>query len=206
MIIKKIVVGPLACNCYIVGAESTRKGIIIDPGDEATRILNEAKDLGVEIESIVLTHGHKDHVGALKETKEAIDAKVIIHTDETDILKDQSLARSFGLFYPDAPLPDTLLKDGDAVDVGGIPLSVLHTPGHTPGGICLLGEGFVFSGDTLFNQGIGRCDFPGGDYEQLLNSIRTKLMTLPDTTVVYPGHGPDTIIGTERTSNPFLQG
>ena len=112
----------------------------------------------------------------------------------------------FGLSYPSPPPPDRLLGDGESIDIGDLRFSVLHTPGHTPGGICLLGEGIVFSGDTLFNYGVGRADLPGGSYSQLMDSISTKLMTLPDTTIVYPGHGPDTTIGTERQGNPFLRG
>ncbi len=206
MIIEKLEVEPFASNCYIVGAESNKEGIIIDPGAEANRILKRVEDLGLEIKLIVLTHPHMDHIGALKEVKEATGAEVAIHTDDAESLQKQPSRARFGFSYQAPPPPDRLLKDGDSVDIGDLHFLVLHTPGHSPGGICLLGEGVVFSGDTLFNFGIGRFDMPGGSGSQLMNSIHTKLMVLPDNTVVYPGHGPETTIGTERQWNPFLQG
>ena len=205
MISKELIVGPLATNCYIVGSESSREGVIIDPADEAKVILREVKDLALDIKFILLNHGHFDHIGALKEVKEAIGAEVAMHKDDAMRLQEYSLAgEQFGLSNPVPPAPDRLLQDGDSIDVGDLHFSVLHTPGHTPGGICILVNGVVFSGDTLFNYGVGRCDLPGGSYSQLMDSIRTKLMTLPDETIVYPGHGATTIIGTERQGNPFL--
>jgi len=206
MILKNLVVGSLATNCYIVGSESNKEGMIIDPGDEAEVILRNVKDLGLEIRSIVLTHGHIDHIGALKEVKKATGAEVAIHTDEAKSLQEQSSSTLLGLSYPTPLPPDRLLQDGDSLDIGDLHFLVLHTPGHSPGGICPLGEGVVFSGDTLFNCGIGRTDLPGGNSSQLMNSIHTKLMTLPDNTAVYPGHGPETTIGAERRGNPFLNG
>ncbi|MBA7678674.1 Hydroxyacylglutathione hydrolase GloC [subsurface metagenome] len=206
MILKKVVVGPLGSNCYIVGSESNKEGMIIDPGDEAEVIFKKVKDLGLAIKFIVLTHGHIDHIGALKEVKKATGAEVAIHTDEAKSLQKQSSSTLLGLAYPTPLPPDRLLQDGDSLDIGDVHFWVLHTPGHSPGGICLSGEGIVFSGDTLFNCGIGRTDLPGGNSSQLMNSIHTKLMVLPDNTVVYPGHGPDTTIGAERRGNPFLHG
>ena len=206
MILKRLVVGPFASNCYIVGSESNQEGMIIDPGDEAEAILKNVKDLGLDIKSIVLTHGHIDHIGAVKEVKEATGAEVAIHADDAQALQESSVSAMFGLSYP-TPLPaDRLLNDGDSIDIGDLHFLVVHTPGHSPGGICLVGEGMVFSGDTLFNYGIGRYDLPGGSYNQLMNSIHTKLMVLPDNTIAYPGHGPDTTIGAERRGNPFLIG
>ena len=205
MILKQLVVGPLAANCYIVGSEASKEGMIIDPGDEAGVILRNGKDLGLEIRFIVLTHGHIDHIGALKEVKEATGAEVAIHTDEAKSLPEQSLSKLLGLSYPTPLPPDRLLKDGDSVDIGDLHFLILHTPGHSPGCICLLGQEVLFSGDTLFNCGIGRADLPGGNYSQLMNSIHTRLMTLPDNTTVYPGHGPETTVGAERSGNPFLQ-
>jgi len=206
VIVEKVVVGPFASNCYIVGSESGKDGIIIDPGDEAEQILKKVGDLGLKIRLIALTHGHLDHVGALKEVKEATRAEVAVHADDANFVQYQSLAAVFGLSYPTPPPPDRLLKGGDSLDVGGLHFLVLHTPGHSPGGISLLGEGVVFTGDTLFNYGVGRADLPGGNFSQLLDSIRTKLMVLPDSTIVYPGHGPATTIGAERAGNPFLGG
>jgi len=204
MIIRKLVVGPLASNCFIVGSESNKEGMIIDPADEAQVILSTVKELGLDIKSIVLTHGHLDHIGALKEVKEATGAEVAIHSDDVNLLQDHSLGNLFGLSYPIPSPPDRLLEDGDSLDIGDLHFSVLHTPGHSPGGICLLGHGVVFSGDTLFNYGIGRADLPGSSPSQLMDSIHSKLMVLPDDTVVYPGHGLDTTIGAERQGNPFL--
>jgi len=205
VIVRKLVVGPFATNCYIVGSEANKEGIIIDPADEARLILSQVESLELDIKLIVLTHGHLDHIGALKEVKEAIGAEVAIHGDDVSLLQDHSLGALFGLFYPTPSPPDRLLKDGDSLDIGDLHFLVLHTPGHSPGGICLLGHGVVFSGDTLFNYGIGRTDFPGGSYSQLMNSIHSKLMVLPDDTIIYPGHGPDSTIGTERQGNPFLR-
>ena len=203
MIRRKLIVGPLATNCYIVGSESTGEGAIIDPGDEAKVILRSVKDLSLDIKLIILTHGHWDHTGALKEVKQATGAKVAMHGDDAESLHKQPSAEK-GFFYPTPPEPDWLLKDGDKIDIGDLHFTVLHTPGHSPGGICILGDGVIFSGDTLFDSSIGRSDFPGGSYSQLMNSISTKLMTLPDDTIVYPGHGVRTNIGTERQGNPFL--
>ncbi|MFC1861723.1 MBL fold metallo-hydrolase [Chloroflexota bacterium] len=205
MIIERLEVGPLASNCYIVGAESTKEGMIIDPGAEANTILKRVEDLGLEIKFIVLTHGHTDHVGAIKGVKEATAAEVAIHVDDARFIQPgQPRATLYGFSIQDPPSPDRLLKGGDSIDIGNLHFLVLHTPGHTPGGICLLTEGVVFTGDTLFNFGIGRFDMPGGSGSQLMNSITTKLMVLPDKTAVYPGHGPETTIGTERQGNPFL--
>jgi len=206
VILKKLVVGPFASNCYIVGSEATKEGMIIDPGAEAEEILKNVNALGLSIKFIVLTHGHIDHIGAVKEVKEATGAEVAIHTDEAKSLHGRSLSNLFGLSFSPPPPPDRWLKGGDSIDIGDLHFLVLHTPGHSPGGICLLGQGVVFCGDTLFNYGIGRTDFPGSSYSQLMNSIYTKLMILPDNTVVCPGHGPDTTIGTERRMNPFLRG
>ena len=206
MIFKKLVVGPFASNCYIVGSESTKEGMIIDPGAEAEQILKNVEDLGLDIKFIVLTHGHMDHVGALKEVGEATGAEVCVHANDAQSIQGRSLSNLFGLAYKSPPPPERLLKGGDSIDIGDLHFLVLHTPGHSSGGICLVGHGVVFCGDTLFNYGIGRYDLPGSSGSQLMNIIHTKLMVLPDNTVVYPGHGPDTTIGAERQGNPFLRG
>jgi len=206
VIVKKLEVGPFASNCYIVGSESSKEGMIIDPGDEGEKIMKGVKESGLDIKFIVLTHGHIDHIGALKAVKEATGAEVAIHSDGAESLQGQSSSAMFGFSYPVPYPPDRLLKDGDSIDTDDLHFLVLHTPGHTPGGICLLGQGAVFTGDTLFNYSIGRTDLPGGSYSQLMHNIHTKLMVLPDNTVVYSGHGPDSTIGAERQANPFLRG
>ncbi|MFC1988814.1 MBL fold metallo-hydrolase [Chloroflexota bacterium] len=204
MIIERLGLGMYATNCYIVAEEASKEAIIIDPGDGANQILTKVGDSGLKVKLILLTHGHFDHIGALKEVKEATGAEIALHADDAEGFQ---AGHPFGPFsHEPPPPPDRLLQDGDSINIGNLSLSVIHTPGHTPGGICLLGEGALFSGDTLFNLGIGRSDFPGGDIAQLMESIYNKLMTLPDETAVYPGHGSSTTIGAERHGNPFLNG
>jgi hydroxyacylglutathione hydrolase len=208
MIVKMLVVGPLASNCYIVGSSSTKEGMIIDPGAEAGAILRTVQQMGLSISLILVTHAHIDHIDALRAVKESTNAQFAIHEEEKELLSATPMRMLIPLGltpFKSAPQPDRLLKDGDHIDIGDLHFEVLHTPGHSPGGICLSGHEVVFSGDTLFNFGIGRTDFPGGSYERLMKSIREKLMVLPDETVVYPGHGPATTIGDERRGNPFLQ-
>lgn len=204
MIIRKLVVGPIASNCYIVGSESTKEGMIIDPGADADEILRNVEKLGLTIKLIVLTHRHPDHVGAAAQVKKALGVDVATHAECAQYLP-QSPSYMYEPPYEGAPKPERILNGGDSIDIGELHFTVLHTPGHTPCGISLLGEGVVFTGDTLFNYGIGRYDLIDGDYHQLMDSIHTKLMVLPDDTVVYPGHGPDSTIGTERRANPFLR-
>jgi hydroxyacylglutathione hydrolase len=204
VILKKLEVGSFAANCYIIGDEITKEGMIIDPGDEADLILKNVKALGIKIKTIVLTHAHIDHINALAEVKQATNAEIAIHEDEAPSLQRQPFRLSITPLSNPVPKPDRLLKDGDTITIGKLSFKVIHTPGHTQGGISLLGDGIVFTGDTLFYFGIGRTDFPGGNYDQELGSIRERLMTLKDNTVVYSGHGPDSTIGTERRGNPFL--
>jgi hydroxyacylglutathione hydrolase len=205
VILKTLVVGPFASNCYIVGSESSRRGIIIDPGAEAKVILKTVRDLGLTIPLIVVTHTHVDHLGALKSVKDETGAKFALHEAEAGLgVVSRMLSSMTGGSFSQLPKPDRLLKEGDKIDIDGLHFTVLHTPGHSPDGISLYGHGIVFTGDALFNYGIGRTDFPGCSYDQLMDSIQNKLMTLPDETIVYPGHGPSTTIGEERRGNPFI--
>lgn len=207
MIIERLEVGHLATNCYLVGDEATRAGMVIDPGDDSPVILKRTEALGLNIKVIVLTHAHFDHIGAVKGIKSATNAELLIHVADAQALTSgHSSAALFGYAIPEVPPADRMLNDGDNILLGDSSFRVLHTPGHTPGGICLEGGGVVFSGDTLFKNSIGRADLPGGDYRALIGSIKTRLLTLPDATFVYPGHGPETTIGRERQFNPFLLG
>jgi len=208
MIVKMLVVGPFASNCYIVGSSSTKEGMIIDPGAEAGTILRTVQQMGLSIPLIVVTHAHIDHVSALRSVQEKTNAEFALHEAEKGLLltAPMRMLTSLGLSpIKSPPQPDRLLKDGDSIEIGDLHFEVLHTPGHSSGGISLLGHGVVFSGDTLFNFGIGRTDFPGCSHELLMKSIHEKLMVLPDETIVYPGHGPLTTIGDERRGNPFLR-
>lgn len=210
MILEALEVGPYMSNCYIVGSEKTKDGMIIDPGAEAGRILEVVQDNGLSIKIIVVTHMHADHIGALAKVKEATKAEFAVHEAESSKQymsgASSMLSALMGRSSGGIPKVDRLLKDGDRLEIGDLRFTVLHTPGHSPGGICLSGHGVVFCGDTLFNFSIGRTDFPGGDYDQLIDSIQKKLMVLPNETRVYCGHGPATTVGFERKANPFLQG
>jgi len=209
MILRELVVGMFGSNCFIVGSEATNEGMIIDPGADANAILKAVKDLDLSIVLIVATHNHMDHIGALAKVKEATGADYAVHELDVEGMKPEVFGRMVGVVmgggFKAAPKPDRLLHEGDVIEIGDLKFSVLHTPGHTPGGISLLGDGIVFSGDTLFNLGIGRTDMHGGDFATLMDSIVNKLLTLPDDTIVYPGHGPSTTIGDERKRNPFLR-
>jgi glyoxylase-like metal-dependent hydrolase (beta-lactamase superfamily II) len=205
MILETLALGDYQANCYIYASEDTKRGFIIDPGDEPEVIINRIKELGLNVDFIILSHGHPDHTGALKQVKEATKAPIAMHSGDARLLKDRLLHSLLGFPHSDVT-PDRLLMDGEILTAGGLNLRVLHTPGHSPGCICLLGDGLVFTGDTLFNMGVGRTDLPGGDTHLLMASIHDRLLSLPDSTRVYPGHGPASTIGDERHENPFLGG
>jgi glyoxylase-like metal-dependent hydrolase (beta-lactamase superfamily II) len=205
MQLAQLVVGPLQVNCYIVYDEKTNEAIVIDPGDDAQDILHLVNGKGLKVKYLINTHAHFDHVGANKQLKEATGAELLVHEGDSVLLgATANQARMFGMTAPSSPKPDRFVKHGDVIQAGGIALKVLHTPGHSAGGISLAGDGVVFTGDALFAGSIGRTDLMGGDLTTLITSIKEHLMTLPDDTLVLSGHGPQTTIGEERRENPFL--
>jgi hydroxyacylglutathione hydrolase len=200
-------VGPVEVNTHLIWCSETSEAALIDPGGETVRILDFAKKNKLDIRYIINTHGHADHIGENAIAKELTGAPLLIHEADRQMLL--SAERNLSLFM-DAPLispdADRLLHDGDQISLGKCTLPVLHTPGHTPGSIALVYDKVAIVGDTLFWRGVGRTDFPGSSMKELENSIRTKLYTLPDDTIVYTGHGPTTTIGEERRENPFFRG
>ncbi len=206
MIIKGIAVGPIMANCFILGCEETREAAVVDPGDEADRILSILSDLNLGLKYILNTHGHFDHVAGNKRIKDITQADILIHALDAPMLNRLSAsAAAWGLSAEDSPAADRTLQEGDRVTFGNITLMVIHTPGHTPGGISFCTNGYVFVGDTLFAGSIGRTDFPGGDYDTLISSIKNKLFVLDDGVKVFTGHGPETTIGREKRYNPFVR-
>lgn len=201
----RIVVGPLEVNCYILADERSGEAVVIDPGDDAEKILKVVRDENLKVRYIINTHAHFDHVGANARIKQETGARILMHEADSFMLADAvDQAAFFGSRISAPPAPDGYVNDGDVISVGEVELKVLHIPGHSRGGICLLADGMVFTGDSLFAGSIGRTDFEGGDLMTLIGSIRKKLLTLPDDTVVFPGHGPETTIGAEKMENPFL--
>lgn len=196
-------------NCFLYRDTETSRGVIIDPGDEAERIIDKIKQVSMKPEAILLTHGHIDHIAAVEEVKKRYHLPLYVGRGEETMLADPTANASS--FFDDpitVPKPEFIIDDEEEISPAGLKLRVLATPGHTPGGVCYLDEteGLLFCGDTLFQLSIGRTDLPGGSFEQLMNSIRNKIMTLPDGIVCLPGHGPATTVGAERNANPFLTG
>ena len=216
MLLESFPVGPLACNCTILGDEETREAIVIDPGDEVERILDLLGRYKLSVQVIVSTHAHIDHVGGLAKLHQYTGAPVMMHNDDLPLYHSMDIQADFlGIAPPDLVDVDHLLKEGDALSWGRFQANIIHTPGHSPGSVCLylpkdsgeihLAKPQLFAGDTLFAGSIGRTDLWGGSLDQIINSLKTKLMHLPDDTVVHPGHGPITSIGHERHTNPYLQ-
>ena len=201
MLIKKIVVGLLESNCYLAGDENTKEIFIIDPGGDYKSIKSVIDKYSLKPKAVINTHGHGDHIGANKE----FNIPVWIHRLDADFLTDPSknLSGAFGFFLK-TKTASRLLEDGDMLNIGKYSLEVIHTPGHTPGSICLKAAEVIFTGDTLFCQGIGRTDFAYGSEEDIASSIKEKLFTLGDDCVIYPGHGPSSTIGNEKQNNPFI--
>ena len=205
MIIKELVVGPLMANCFICGCSKTKEAVVIDPGGDADTILLSLAESKLKVKYIINTHGHFDHVSANGKMKDATGADILIHPLDAPMLeKLSSNAAFFGVSVENSPPCDQTLEEGDTVSFGDITLKVIHTPGHTPGGISLYTNGIVFVGDTLFAGSIGRTDFPGGDFNTLISSIKTKLFNMEDDIRVFSGHGPETSIGVEKRHNPFV--
>lgn len=198
--------GPLETNCYLLTEHVSRQTMVVDPAEEADFLISHLQALNTECVLIVLTHGHYDHIGALSDLAKATGAQVAIHqADHAMLLQPESNFSSFmGVQYKYEG-ETRLLQDNDTVSIGDKTIKVLHTPGHTPGGICLLADDFLISGDTLFQLGVGRTDFPGGNSQALIQSIQEKLLKLPEGLPVFPGHGPSTTIGNEKRGNPYLK-
>lgn len=207
MILRAMTVGFIATNCYIAGSGDTRRCMVVDPGADARHILKVVEDDKFSVALIVITHSHFDHIGAAKAIKDATGAKLAVGSGSEKQSPGAFVKLVAAMSGGSAriPEPDQFLQDGDKVDIDDLHFEVLFTPGHSPDEISLYGHGILFSGDTLFNAGIGRTDFPGCSYKQLETSIKTKLYTLPDNTIVYPGHGPATTIGNEKRGNPFIR-
>ena len=202
-----IPVGRLLSNSYLLYDAGGGEGIIIDAGDDAERIIRIVEMNGVKVKGIYLTHGHFDHVLAVRELRERLGCGFYIHENDAMILSRVPLDVKYflDLDIDPPPEPDGWIFDGQILHVGGHEIKVIHTPGHTPGSVCYLAREAIFTGDTLFAGSIGRTDLPGGSLQDLLNSISTKILSLPDHYAVYPGHGPSSTIGAERRLNPFLR-
>ncbi len=204
--INKMSLGALGANCYFLTDNQSGDTALIDPASESELVIEYIRHNNLNIKYIILTHTHIDHIEALDKVKAFTGAKIVVHSKEAESLNDDGDTMSYILGVT-APLSkaDVKVKDGDKLLLGNTPLNILHTPGHTVGGICVLCEGILFSGDTLFFESIGRSDFKGGDQCQLVSSIKEKLFTLPEEVCVYPGHGRSTTIAYEKRFNPFIQ-
>jgi glyoxylase-like metal-dependent hydrolase (beta-lactamase superfamily II) len=203
MVIEKFVVGPLESNCFIIIEEVSKECFVTDPGDEPDRVMDFIAENRLKVLYLVCTHAHFDHVGALPDLQIETGAKIVIHRADLPIYeRSHEHAAMWGFEIDPLPWPDVFVSDGDTIDIGDLHFEIIHTPGHSPGGICVYGEGIVITGDTLFAGSVGRTDLPGGDMMQLRTSFK-RLMALSDSVRVLPGHGPETTIGCERTENFF---
>lgn len=201
MEIRTVVAGIYGANCYIIMDENTKESAVIDPGGDVDDIFKAINTMGAKVKYILLTHGHVDHTSGVDELKTITNAKVCMNKHDDDLITNGE--HLFGPLIEGGA--DQLLKQGDIIKISNLEFTCLDTPGHTPGGMCFLIKNCVFTGDTLFAGSIGRTDFLGGDFNTIINSIKSKLLCLPEDTVVYPGHGPCSTINNEKLRNPFLQ-
>lgn len=207
LVLEHLLVGPLQSNCFILGDEESGEAVIIDPGGDGDMILNAVGLKPWEVMAILNTHAHFDHIAANAAVKMGTGAPLMAPRADAPFMAQAHIsARMYGLEVDASPDPDRLLEDGDQIDLGNDKIEVASTPGHTPGGVAFVTSIGIFPGDTIFAGSIGRTDLPGGDYDTLINSIKSRIMTLEDDTPIYPGHGPATTVGRERTYNPFLVG
>jgi hydroxyacylglutathione hydrolase len=203
---ESVIVGALETNCYIVYCQETLECAVIDPGAEPEKIFRLIGHKDLKPTTLINTHGHVDHVGANRDIKDKFDIPLYLHAADSPMLESILQSElSFFLGAKESPPPDKYLEEGDEIKIGNVSLSVIHTPGHSPGSVSLLGDGILFSGDTLFFGGVGRTDLPGGSWSEMENSIREKIFTLPADTVVLPGHGPTTTVDQETKFNPFIR-
>lgn len=202
----RIPAGIYAANCYIIYSETTKDGIIVDPGGDADVIFKTIEENHLKINHIILTHGHGDHIGGVMELLDILKVPLLVHEDDVDMISDAKMNLSNIMPIGAVELsPDKVVKDGDIILFGDLEAEIIHTPGHTRGGICIKIEENLITGDTLFQGSIGRTDLEGGDYDTIIKSIKEKLLIFPDNTIVWPGHGVQTTIGNEKRNNPFLR-
>ena len=205
MIIESLEVGRIQCNCYVAGCEKTREGVVIDAGGDADLISEIVKKHSLNIQYLICTHAHFDHVEGLKDLVTLIKAPILLHEEDLKLYEDlPGQAQMFGLRAESAPLCNKYLKDADIITFGEKSMKVLHTPGHSPGSVSLHVDDVVFTGDTIFSGSIGRTDLPGGSMDKLISSAKAKILSLADAVRLYPGHGPATTVGYEKKYNPFL--
>jgi hydroxyacylglutathione hydrolase len=200
-----LIVGPLETNCYLVYCPETLECAVVDPGAEAGNITHQIAEMELKPRLILNTHGHVDHIGANRDIKDKYDIPLFIHSADSPML-ESVLQSEMGIFLgaKDSPPADHFLDDGEEIKIGKSHLKVIHTPGHSPGSVSFLADGFLLSGDTLFFGGVGRTDLPGGSWQELVSSIKNKILTMPEDMIVLPGHGPHTTVGEEKRSNPFI--
>ena len=205
MFLEKIVVGPLEVNCFIVACDKTKKCAIIDPGDESSKIISAIRAENLTPEMILITHGHFDHLAAANAVKQEFQIPILIHQADKILAENASVQASmFGMEDPGNVSPDKLLQHGNSLQLGKLQIDVIHTPGHSPGNVTFKIGSHLFVGDLIFQSSIGRTDLPGGNYQQLINSVEEKIFTFPDNYTIHPGHGPDTTVGIEKRNNPFF--